>query len=182
MPGRCFITRACITTSPRISSETCHPRKEHEAALNLINMASNLLNIRVASFFKVITLNHELLLVLSDADAQRGEGSDDVAQLKTGKRKRPAGVKSSVEKNLNDDTCKTSYSHWLMKSEPESRIENGVDVKVNPLFCACVHCFDLFVCLLAKIVLKTKIQHTTMQPQQVEVYSHHMKKKGNMPL
>ncbi len=37
-----------------------------------------------------------------------------------------------------------------MKSEPESRIENGVDVKVKPFFCACVHCFVLFclyVCL-----------------------------------
>lgn len=106
------------------------------------------------------SLYNELLLVVADADAQRGEGSDDVAQLKTGKRKRSAGVKSYVEKNKNDDTCKTSYSHWLMKSEPESRIENGVDVKVNRLFCACVHCFDLFVCLLAKILLKTKIQHT----------------------
>lgn len=131
-------------------SEKCHPRKEHEATLNLINTVSNLLNMRVASFFKVITLNNELLLVLDDADAQHGEGSDDVTQLKTGKRKRSAGVKSDVEKNKNDDTCKTSYSHWLMKSEPESRIENGVDVKVNPFFCACVHCFVLFVCLLAK--------------------------------
>ncbi|KAF4104037.1 thymocyte nuclear protein 1 [Onychostoma macrolepis] len=65
----------------------------------------------------------------TDADAQHGEGSDDVAQLKTGKRKRSAGVKSDVEKNKNDDGRKTSCSHWLMKSEPESRIENGVDVK-----------------------------------------------------
>ncbi|RXN07974.1 thymocyte nuclear 1 [Labeo rohita] len=65
----------------------------------------------------------------TDADAQHGEGSDDVAQLKTGKRKRSAGVKSDVEKKKNDDASKTSYSHWLMKSEPESRIENGVDVK-----------------------------------------------------
>lgn len=23
------------------------------------------------------------------------------------------------------------YSHWLMKSEPESRLENGIDVKVQ---------------------------------------------------
>ena len=30
------------------------------------------------------------------------------------------GKKSAVE----------SYSHWIMKSEPESRFENGVDLKV----------------------------------------------------
>ncbi|XP_043115519.1 thymocyte nuclear protein 1 isoform X1 [Puntigrus tetrazona] len=65
----------------------------------------------------------------ADADDNHAEGSDDVAQLKTGKRKRSAGVKSDVEKNKNDDACKTAYSYWLMKSEPESRIENGVDVK-----------------------------------------------------
>ncbi|XP_051717572.1 thymocyte nuclear protein 1 [Ctenopharyngodon idella] len=65
----------------------------------------------------------------TDADAQHNKESDDVAQLKTGKRKRSAALKNDVEKNKNDDTCKASYSHWLMKSEPESRIENGVDVK-----------------------------------------------------
>lgn len=74
-----------------------------------------------------------MLLVLADADDQHNNESDDVAQLKSGKRKRSAAVKNDVEKNKNDDTCKASYSHWLMKSEPESRIENGVDVKVNPL-------------------------------------------------
>ncbi|XP_026081996.1 thymocyte nuclear protein 1 [Carassius auratus] len=65
----------------------------------------------------------------SAADAQHCEGSDDDVQLKTGKRNRAAAVKRDVEKNKNDDACKSSYSHWLMKSEPESRIENGVDVK-----------------------------------------------------
>lgn len=73
-----------------------------------------------------------MLLVLADADAQHNKESDDAAQLKSGKRKRSAAVKKNdVEKNKNEDTCKASYSHWLMKSEPESRIENGVDVKVN---------------------------------------------------
>lgn len=84
-----------------------------------------------------------MLLVLADADAQHSEGSEDVAQLKTGKRNRSAAVKSDVEKNKDDDACKSSYSHWLMKSEPESRIENGVDVKVNPVSV----CVQGFVCL-----------------------------------
>lgn len=65
----------------------------------------------------------------SDADAHLNEGSDDVAQRKTGKRKRSAAVKGDVENKNDDDACKPSYSRWLMKSEPESRIENGVDVK-----------------------------------------------------
>nr|XP_055052263.1 thymocyte nuclear protein 1 [Misgurnus anguillicaudatus] len=51
------------------------------------------------------------------------EESEDAAPLKTGKRKRSAADK----KKNNEQTCKASY--WLMKSEPESRIENGVDVK-----------------------------------------------------
>ncbi|XP_067307276.1 thymocyte nuclear protein 1 isoform X2 [Pseudorasbora parva] len=65
----------------------------------------------------------------TDADAQHNKACDDVAQIKSGKRKRSAAVKDDVEKSKNDDACKASYSHWLMKSEPESRIENGVDVK-----------------------------------------------------
>jgi len=91
-----------------------------------------------------------LLLVLADADpdAQHNKESGDVAQLKTGKRKRSAAVKNDVEKNKNDDACKAFYSHWLMKSEPESRIENGVDVKVNLLL------------LLLKIIVIIKLTPT----------------------
>lgn len=43
-----------------------------------------------------------------------------------GKRKAAASVKESSESPLPPRYC-----HWLMKSEPESRFENGVDVKVN---------------------------------------------------
>lgn len=66
----------------------------------------------------------------TDVDAQQNvnEESDD---SKTGKRKRSAAVnvKLDVKKKKSDQTAKASYSYWLMKSEPESRIENGVDVK-----------------------------------------------------
>uniref|UniRef100_A0AAY4ASE5 Thymocyte nuclear protein 1 n=1 Tax=Denticeps clupeoides TaxID=299321 RepID=A0AAY4ASE5_9TELE len=34
-----------------------------------------------------------------------------------------------ARKEPAEEQQKDSYSHWLMKSEPESRIENGVDVK-----------------------------------------------------
>lgn len=56
---------------------------------------------------------------LSDAD----DGVED------GKRKRVASAKESQKSTSSEK--KASYSHWLMKSEPESRIEKGVDVKVN---------------------------------------------------
>ncbi|XP_056613219.1 thymocyte nuclear protein 1 [Triplophysa dalaica] len=61
-----------------------------------------------------------------DAQQNVNEESDD---SRTGKRKRSAAVKLDVKKNKSDETAKASYSHWLMKSEPETRIENGVDVK-----------------------------------------------------
>lgn len=47
------------------------------------------------------------------------------AEKTAGSRRKAAG---SV-KNGNKDTAVPEYSHWLMKSEPESRIENGIDVK-----------------------------------------------------
>uniref|UniRef100_A0A8C6WIR3 Thymocyte nuclear protein 1 n=1 Tax=Neogobius melanostomus TaxID=47308 RepID=A0A8C6WIR3_9GOBI len=53
-------------------------------------------------------------------------GINDASKT-TGSRRKAAG---SV-KNGNKDTADTApeYSHWLMKSEPESRFENGIDVK-----------------------------------------------------
>ncbi|TRY94138.1 hypothetical protein DNTS_028132 [Danionella cerebrum] len=68
----------------------------------------------------------------SSAKANRNAGAvgpDDAVQNKTGKRKRSAAENSDLEKKKDDEGSKPSYSHWLMKSEPESRIENGVDVK-----------------------------------------------------
>lgn len=63
-------------------------------------------------------------------DAQQNV-NEESAESRTGKRKRSAAVKLDVKKNKSDQPAKVSYSYWLMKSEPESRIENGVDVKVN---------------------------------------------------
>lgn len=63
------------------------------------------------------------------ADAQ-GEDSPlgDVGPKVRGKRKA-----STSEKNVNtkhEEHCgRPQYRHWLMKSEPDSRLENGIDVK-----------------------------------------------------
>jgi len=32
-------------------------------------------------------------------------------------------------KRKSDGTTKVEHEHWLMKSEPESRFENGIDMK-----------------------------------------------------
>jgi len=54
------------------------------------------------------------------------------------KTKNPVGTSatmgnSSPEKTSASKNCgKNLSSYWLMKSEPESRLEKGVDVKVRP--------------------------------------------------
>uniref|UniRef100_A0A8C2IR03 Thymocyte nuclear protein 1 n=1 Tax=Cyprinus carpio TaxID=7962 RepID=A0A8C2IR03_CYPCA len=113
----------------------------------------------------------------TDADAQHSEGSEDVAQLKTGKRNRSAAVKSDVEKNKDDDACKSSYSHWLMKSEPESRIENGVDVKARNFmrdmkvgqqaFFYHSNCKEPGIAGLMKIVKEAYVDHTQFDKKDV---------------
>ncbi|XP_060799781.1 thymocyte nuclear protein 1 isoform X2 [Neoarius graeffei] len=56
------------------------------------------------------------------ADSSDGEGG--------GKRKRAAATKESEsQRKPSSASEKAKFSHWLMKSEPESRMENGVDVK-----------------------------------------------------
>ncbi|XP_072548277.1 thymocyte nuclear protein 1 [Salminus brasiliensis] len=68
--------------------------------------------------------------VKSSKESKGPEGSpkDDAVQKGPGKRKRAAD-KSEEQKSPSDTSSSPSYSHWLMKSEPESRIEDGVDVK-----------------------------------------------------
>ncbi|XP_076833539.1 thymocyte nuclear protein 1 [Brachyhypopomus gauderio] len=59
-----------------------------------------------------------------------GSSETTVARNVTRKRKREESAEQPEgERNTRDGSSGTSYSHWLMKSEPESRLENGVDVK-----------------------------------------------------
>ncbi|KAG9265400.1 thymocyte nuclear protein 1 [Astyanax mexicanus] len=64
------------------------------------------------------------------SEAPEASPEEDAVQKAPGKRKRAAG-KSEDQKSPEDSSSRSTctYSHWLMKSEPESRIENGVDVK-----------------------------------------------------
>lgn len=46
-----------------------------------------------------------------------------------GSQRNAAGSVKSGNKESADSCDAPQYSHWLMKSEPESRFENGIDVK-----------------------------------------------------
>lgn len=39
--------------------------------------------------------------------------------------------KKTKESDSGGEESKITYCHWLLKSEPESRLEKGVDVKVS---------------------------------------------------
>ena len=43
------------------------------------------------------------------------------------------GSKTAKHDSVNSDEPEGVITHWLMKSEPESRFENGVDVKASIL-------------------------------------------------
>lgn len=45
------------------------------------------------------------------------------------KRKAAASVESGKTKKSSESVGSSQYCHWLMKSEPDSRFENGIDVK-----------------------------------------------------
>ena len=40
-----------------------------------------------------------------------------------------AAKKTKTDHSDDNSNAKCSWTHWLMKSEPESRLENGIDVK-----------------------------------------------------
>lgn len=64
--------------------------------------------------------------------AKDDEGEKVSSAKETVGRKRKAAA--SVEDGKKESTESSSplqYCHWLMKSEPESRFENGIDVKVQ---------------------------------------------------
>ncbi|KAI4881735.1 hypothetical protein NFI96_010004 [Prochilodus magdalenae] len=64
-----------------------------------------------------------------DSKALEASPEGDAALEEPRKRKRTAPTeKSKSQKNVSSSAV-TTYCHWLMKSEPESRIEKGVDVK-----------------------------------------------------
>lgn len=60
---------------------------------------------------------------------------------------------SGVEARAEQDRNKRVHTHWLMKSEPESRFEKGVDVKVSKPSSMGDVCISLSLLLFSLIVL-----------------------------
>ncbi|NXH29209.1 THYN1 protein, partial [Myiagra hebetior] len=74
----------------------------------------------------------------SDAKIAKTEEKTSDKQEEEKSAKPPAGKSTSGWKNWKKKTpesggeeSKITYCHWLLKSEPESRLENGVDVKFS---------------------------------------------------
>lgn len=59
------------------------------------------------------------------SDDSSDEGNAFTLNKKKKKVAAPAG------KRVKSSSDPPTYSHWLMKSEPESRFENGIDMKVQ---------------------------------------------------
>lgn len=78
-----------------------------------------------------INYDRSLLFYASIADEKRPVG-------KRTKTKNPGEASPEVENSSSQETSASKHcgknlrSYWLMKSEPESRLEKGVDVKVRP--------------------------------------------------
>ncbi|KAJ3590509.1 hypothetical protein NHX12_008460 [Muraenolepis orangiensis] len=65
-----------------------------------------------------------------DDDDDDNNRSEAVEVKKPVRGKRTAPTSDGSEKKAKaEPPSRPLYSHWLMKSEPESRIENGIDVK-----------------------------------------------------
>ncbi|KAL0973250.1 hypothetical protein UPYG_G00201010 [Umbra pygmaea] len=71
----------------------------------------------------------------NDEETENGSRIEDslvkTAQAVKGKRKVSASEKTGKQSSSKEEETaeRPQYSHWLMKSEPESRYENGIDVK-----------------------------------------------------
>lgn len=51
--------------------------------------------------------------------------------VRKAKARNTSAEKKTKKSGTVNPTSSSIYTHWLLKSEPESRFENGVDVKVH---------------------------------------------------
>ncbi|KAB5550246.1 hypothetical protein PHYPO_G00051590 [Pangasianodon hypophthalmus] len=68
---------------------------------------------------------------LAAASYKQSKASSDVEDGDGGRKRKTvaSGRKSEAQQSSSSAPKKAAYTHWLMKSEPESRMERGVDVK-----------------------------------------------------
>ncbi|KAK1156029.1 thymocyte nuclear protein 1-like [Acipenser oxyrinchus oxyrinchus] len=87
---------------------------------------------RVERSAKLNTEQEEAAAKPAEKEPPPGDSPEDAAkETSLRSRKKPAAKSSGKEtdKSKAAPGDKVLHSYWLMKSEPESRIENGVDVK-----------------------------------------------------
>eukprot|EP00064_Thunnus_orientalis_P003033 superscaffoldBa00000241_g3041 len=65
---------------------------------------------------------------VNSAKDDDGETVSAAKETVSRKRKAAASVESGNKKS-KESSSPPQYCHWLMKSEPESRFENGIDMK-----------------------------------------------------
>lgn len=77
--------------------------------------------------------NYGLISMIGEDDITSNDNTGEHVDVKKpvrGKRAAPASDRSE-KKAKAEPPGRPLYSHWLMKSEPESRLENGIDVKAR---------------------------------------------------
>lgn len=79
---------------------------------------------------------HDSSLLVSSPISDKKEPAGKCTKIKNLGETSTEVENSSPQKTSASKNCGKSLSScWLMKSEPESRLEKGVDVKVRPYVC-----------------------------------------------
>ncbi|XP_046718750.1 thymocyte nuclear protein 1 isoform X3 [Silurus meridionalis] len=88
-----------------------------------------------------------------------------------------SGKKSESQNSRSSSLEKPAYTNWLMKSEPESRVENGVDVKARNFmrdmkvgqqaFFYHSNCKEPGIAGIIKIVKEAYVDHTQFDKKDV---------------
>ncbi|KAA8594064.1 hypothetical protein FQN60_004898, partial [Etheostoma spectabile] len=105
--------------------------------------------------------------------SKRTANSDDAGEKVGGKRKAAASESGKTEERSEPP----QYCHWLMKSEPESRFENGIDVKARNFmrqmkneqlaFFYHSNCKEPGIAGVMKIVKEAYVDHTQFDKKDV---------------
>lgn len=76
---------------------------------------------------------------MSKSEIRKGEKELKSSAVKmkclASRRRKPGESVKGEDVSVEPERRQQTYTHWLMKSEPESRFEKGVDVKVSKQSC-----------------------------------------------
>lgn len=103
-----------------------------------------------------------------EGDSESTSSVKDADQT-AGRKRKAAGSVKSENKDSAESCGAPQYCHWLMKSEPESRFENGIDVKVQcaiPIKHSILFIITLFQQMLKPVIFQFGIQDLKALPDQ----------------